>query len=411
MKRQYLLVLLSTICFGCQSKKPTPAVDKSFGKSFQEELILADSGSIISIPEGIFGFDRSISLDGISHITIKGAGKEKSILSFINQKDGAEGMLIKADNITLEDFTIQDSKGDALKLQDSKNVVIRNLKTTWTQGAKSTNGGYGIYPVACNNVLIEDCEASYASDAGIYIGQSNLVIIRNNLAHHNVAGIEIENSRDVEAYNNIAENNTGGLLIFDMPGLPQANGARVKVHHNISRNNNFENFAPEGGVVATLPPGNGMVIIAHRDVEVYENEITGYKTLGLGIISWYFTERPLDLKNGFDPYYKNVYVHDNIFKRKKAIPDLTKEFGQMVNALFFAKPQDILIDGIFDPNDPTNPLCLKDNGNELRFANLNAETAKGISDLKKLLDHKIEVFNCEQTAFEVEPATIALNAE
>jgi parallel beta-helix repeat protein len=229
-----------------------------------------------------------------------------------------------------------------------------------------------------------------------------MVVIRNNLAHHNVAGIEIENSRDVEAYDNIAEMNTGGLLIFDMPGLPQANGARVKVYNNICRENNFENFAPEGGVVATLPPGNGMVIIAHRDVEVYGNEITGYKTLGLGIISWVFTERPFDLKNGFDPYCKNVYVHDNILQRKKAIPDLTKEFGQMINALFFAKPQDIIIDGIFDPDDDTHPVCLQNNGDNLRFANLNAETAKGIADLKKLLDHNLDRFNCEQPAFSVE---------
>jgi parallel beta-helix repeat protein len=400
--RHYSLVILVLLLGACQSKGPAIVADGSFEKVFQEQLILADSGSTITIPEGIYSFDRSISLDGISHITIKGAGKEKSILSFMNQKDGAEGMLIKADDITLEGFTIQDSEGDALKLQDSKNVIIRDIGTTWTQGAKSTNGGYGIYPVACTNVLIEHCEASYASDAGIYVGQSNLVVMRNNLAHHNVAGIEIENSRDVDAYDNIAEFNTGGLLIFDMPGLPQANGARVKVHNNISRDNNFENFAPEGGVVATLPPGNGMVILAHRDIEVYENEITDYKTVGIAIISWFFTERPFDLKNGFDPYYKNVYVHDNLLTRKKAIPDLTKQFGQMVNALFFAKPQDIIVDGIFDPNDTTNPLCLQNNGEDLRFANLNAETAKGISDLKKLLDHKLERFNCEQADFVVQ---------
>ena len=190
-----------------------------FAKELQKNLILADSGSTIVIPEGLFQFDRSISLDGINHITIKGAGKEKSILSFLGQKDGAEGMLIKANHILLEGFTIQDSEGDALKIQSSDHVTIRDVNTTWTQGAKSSNGGYGLYPVDCSNVLIEHCEASYASDAGIYVGQSRSVIMRNNLAHHNVAGIEIENSQDVEAFDNVAENNTGGILIFDMPGL------------------------------------------------------------------------------------------------------------------------------------------------------------------------------------------------
>jgi len=33
-----------------------------------------------------------------------------------------------------------------------------------------------------------------ASDAGLYIGQSNNVIVRNNRAEFNVAGIEISSS-------------------------------------------------------------------------------------------------------------------------------------------------------------------------------------------------------------------------
>lgn len=399
--RVFLLPVLIWIS-GCKPATPPSVSDTSFTRKLQEQLILADSGSIIEIPEGLFRFDRSLSLDGIDHVTIRGAGRDKSILSFQGQKDGAEGMLIKANHIVLEGFTIQDSEGDALKIQDSRHVTIRDIRTTWTQGAKPANGGYGIYPVACENVIVEACEASYASDAGIYVGQSNQVIMRNNLAHHNVAGIEIENSRDVEAYDNIAESNTGGILIFDMPGLPQANGARVKVYNNISRDNNFQNFAPEGGVVATLPPGSGMVIIAHRDVEVFNNEFSGYKTLGLAVISWYFTERPFNTENGYDPYYENIFVHDNVFSRKKAIPDLSREFGQMVNALFPGRPQDIIIDGIFNPDRKgIKPVCFRNNGAELRFTNLNAEEATGISDLERLLDHNMSAFDCELATFDI----------
>ncbi len=388
----YLGILM--LAFGCGESKPR-SQDQSnaaFAKKLQEQLILADSGSTIEIPAGEYTFTRSLSLDGIHGITIRGAGMKETILNFDTQTDGAEGLHIKANDVTLEGFTIADSKGDAIKIQDADGLVIRDVNTTWTQGAKESNGGYGIYPVACKNVLIEHCEASYASDAGIYIGQSTSVIMRNNLAHHNVAGIEIENSRDVEAYDNIAENNTGGILIFDMPGLPQANGYRVSVHDNISRNNNHKNFAPEGGVVATLPPGTGMLVIAHRDVEIFNNEVTGYKTLGLGVISWYFTERPFNTDNGFDPYFENIYVHHNTFKRKKAIPDLTKEFGQMLNGLFIGKPQDIVIDGIFKEGKPS--ICFQENGDALRFANLNAETAKSLSDLKDLVDQNMERFDC-----------------
>ena len=369
------------------------------------QLLEADSGEVIHIPEGLYSFQRSLSLIGVPDVTIKGAGMGKTILSFEGQIDGAEGLLVKADGVILEDFTIQDSKGDAIKVQDAVGVIFRRVETTWTHGASEENGGYGIYPVGCTNVLIENCEASYAADAGIYIGQSNQVIMRDNYAHHNVAGLEIENSRNVEAYGNRAEENTGGLLIFDMPGLPQANGYNVKVHNNTVKGNNHKNFAPEGGVVATLPPGTGMLILAHRDVEVFNNEITDYKTLGLGVISWYFTERPFESTNGYDPYYSKVFVHDNVFQRRKAIPDLTKEFGKMLNALFIGKPQDIVIDGIFKDNSEVH-LCLRNNGDDLRFANLNAERATGLGDLKNLLDHEMEKFDCQLPSFNVTSPTL-----
>ncbi len=386
------LLVLSGGCANHDDTQGSSQQDQAYAKTLQEQLILADSGTVITIPPGRFECNRSISLDGIDHVTIRGAGMKESVLSFADQQDGAEGLLVKANHVTLEGFSIEDSKGDALKIQDAEGLVIRNVLTTWTQGAKETNGGYGIYPVACRKVLIEGCEASYASDAGIYVGQSTDVIMRDNYAHHNVAGIEIENSKNVEAYDNIAEENTGGILIFDMPGLPQANGENVIVRNNISRNNNHKNFAPEGGVVATLPPGTGMLIIAHRDVEVFENEITGYKTLGLGVISWFFTERPFETTNGFDPYFENIYIHNNTLKRKKAIPDLSKEFGKMINGLFIGKPQDIVTDGIF--RDGKSSLCLQDNGEDLRFVNLNADSAESLGDLKRLLNRDISKFDC-----------------
>ena len=155
----------------------------------------------------------------------------------------------------MEGFTVADSKGDAIKVQACENVIMRDLETTWTGGKQATNGAYGLYPVSSKNVLMEKCEASYASDAGIYVGQSTNVVVRDNYAHNNVAGIEIENTISGEVYNNKATDNTAGMLIFDMPDLPQANGDRIKFYDNVMEGNNGENFAPPGIVVSTLPPG------------------------------------------------------------------------------------------------------------------------------------------------------------
>ena len=396
------------LLFSCSTKSdhsgPTMVDAANFEKHLQELFITADSGTVLELPEGKFEITRSLSIDGVQGLTVRGMGKDKTILSFKNQIQGAEGLLVKADDITLEGFTIEDSKGDALKLQDSHGVVLRNLNVTWTNGADSTNGGYGIYPVSCQKVLIEDCEASYASDAGIYVGQSTDVIIRDNLAHHNVAGIEIENSRNVDCYHNMARDNTGGILIFNLPDLPQAFGYNVRVHDNFSQNNNFRNFSPAGGMVHTLPPGSGMLVVAHKDLEIFNNHIEGHKTLGLGVISYLFTGRPFDTGNGFEPFYYNVNIHNNSFQRPQDVTtDQTTEFGQVISLLFQGQPQDILIDGIFHPEyGIDNSICFQGNGEDLLFTNLNAGLAETPQDMALTLNQNLEVFDCTFPPLELE---------
>lgn len=341
----------------------------------QEMLLDAKPGATIEIPEGLYKINRSLSLDGIPRVTIKGAGKDNTILSFLDQTSGAEGLRITSDTITLRDFTVADAKGDAIKLQDCKGVDIQNVKTTWTQGAKSSNGGYGFYPVQCEDVLIAESEAAYASDAGIYVGQSKNVVVRNNYAHHNVAGIEIENCINSEVYDNLAENNTGGILVFDLPDLEVVNGHSCKLYNNKITSNNLRNFAAEGNMVAIIPPGSGIILLAAKKVEVYGNEILDHKTMGIGITSFQMTELPWKDER-YDPYTSDINVHDNTIKRKSALPDVTKKFGQMVNLLFPGMPQDILYDGIVrDGATGSNPMniCINNNkAEDLRFANVDA---------------------------------------
>ena len=142
-------------------------------KTSKTRLINAKDGDVIELPEGAFKMTRQVSLNDVPNVTIKGAGKGKTVLSFKDQVEGAEGIMVKmADGFTIEDLTIQDTPGDAIKIQGGNNITMRNVEATWTDGAKETNGGYGMYPVQCTNVLMEGCEASYASDAGIYVGQS-----------------------------------------------------------------------------------------------------------------------------------------------------------------------------------------------------------------------------------------------
>ena len=49
---------------------------------------------------------------------------------------------------------------------------------------------------------MENCYAQAAVDAGIYSGQNQRVILRNNRMTLNVFGMEAENNIDVEIYDN-----------------------------------------------------------------------------------------------------------------------------------------------------------------------------------------------------------------
>ncbi len=284
---KYLVLFTVTVLFfACSSQESEPVVWQSIEQSLQTQLITVADGGTIELPEGNYMFTKSLAMDGKSNVIIKGKGMDKTRLSFKNQTEGAQGLLISnGSNIVLEDFSIEDAKGDNLKVSEVRGITFRRIRSVWADGPKTENGAYALYPVLCKNVLIDECIAMGSSDAGIYVGQSDSVIIRNSKAYWNVAGIESENSRWVEIYDNEAWENTGGILVFDLPGLTQY-GHTTKVYRNHVHDNNHENFAAKGNIVAGIAPGTGFMILATNSLELTENKIIDNKTIGIGIISY-----------------------------------------------------------------------------------------------------------------------------
>lgn len=378
-KSTILLLLVFTACYPAREQLAW----KSIENDLQLRLIQARPGETITLPEGNFMFSKSLIMDGLREVTIRGAGMDKTILSFENQEIGAEGIrAANCVNLAFEDFTIRDAKGDNLKVTDTQGIRFTRVKSEWTGEPKEENGAYAFYPVLCKNVVVEHCLAIGSSDAGIYVGQSDSVIIRNNEVYFNVAGIESENSRWVEIYGNHAHHNTGGILIFDMPGLTQS-GHTTRVFDNRVISNNYRNFAPEGNVVATVPSGTGVMMMATRTIEVFDNQIIDNRTIGTAIASYILVEAlgakagsQLDSANAkinesYDPYPNQIHIHDNTYDNKYAIPTFRNDFGLLFFVKFpFATP-DIAIDGIF-PKDKPFEMCLKNNG-AVRFANIDAE--------------------------------------
>lgn len=380
---KYLLLLIMVLAFACGGPSEDPIQWKSIEADLQTLLIQAEDGDTINVPAGNYMFTNPLILDGVSNLVFQGQGIEETVLSFEMQSNGAEGIrAANCANLTFQDFTIQDAPGDNIKVTDTDGVRFVNIKSQWIGEPSEENGAYAFYPVLCKRVVVENCLAIGSSDAGIYVGQSDSVIIRNNEVYHNVAGIESENSRWVEIYGNNAHDNTGGILIFDMPGLTQS-GHTTRVYDNDVVSNNHENFAPEGNVVAVVPPGTGIMMMATRNIEVFNNRIYHNRTVGTALASYVLVEAlgaeegsQLEEANNlineaYDPYPNQIYFHDNEFKNKHWFPTLKNDFGLLFLRYFTFDLPDFAMDGILPP-DKEFVMCLSNNG-EFNFANIDAE--------------------------------------
>lgn len=342
-------------------------------------LFSIEDGDCIEFEEGSFRFTRSLVLSGKKGICVKGAGEDKTILDFSDSKESDGFSFSQLTGITVEDLTIIDTPGFSIRVSDSDFVTLRNMRTMWSSynggmsiedpstlnvqcnglpydeqdpavvaaaiatGGPTTangtftdsngipqpysthfsNGGYAIYPVLSNNVHLDNVTAYGASDAGIYVGQSNDVVVENSLASFNVAGYEIENTDRAVMRNNRALCNTAGFLIFDLPGLNQY-GDMTRAHNNVSRFNNWKSFAPNGSIVGAVPHGTGFLQLGYDQVEIFENYIYDNSTLGYVFVSLELMGEGLN-DHRMDLYPEGVWIHDNIFRRNGLAPQPPEE--------------------------------------------------------------------------------------
>ena len=356
MQNLLLITLLVISSLSLSSKQVVLGPSSDSQEEIQEALIDLEPGDVLTLKSGEYFFEDGISLD-VDDVIFEGSGINETILNFGGQVSGAQGLLVTSNGVTIRDFAVLDAKGDAIKVIGADGINMVRLRTEWQGGLKETNGAYGFYPVESKNVLIDGCVAIGASDAGIYVGQSQHIIVKNSIAQYNVAGIEIENSFYADVFDNIASHNTGGILIFDLPDLPQQGGHHVRVFRNKAINNDTDNFAPEGNIVGEVPRGTGIIIQANSEVEVFDNDIYGNGTVNLSIVTYgYETE-----DENYNPHPKSIQIHGNRFGEGGFDPDVeTGELASILFALSEGDMPDIFWDGIL----PTSQLILGQPDNE-----------------------------------------------
>jgi parallel beta-helix repeat protein len=364
----------------------------------QKALIEIEPGGTIAFGEGTFDFQVDLSLT-VDDVTIQGAGKDKTTLSFKQQIDGAQGLLVTANGFTLRDIGIEDTKGDAVKVLGGDTITFDSVRVEWTAGPNETNGSYGLYPVQCTHVLIQNSVVKGASDSGVYVGQSDQIIVQGNDVEENVAGIEIENSTNADVHDNVATANTGGILVFNLPGLEVHNGAVTRVYNNDVHDNNTMNFAPAGNIVGLVPTGTGIAILAAHQVEIFGNQVHDHKSVNVGVISYVPTGIAVT-DPMYDQYPTALYIHDNTLAGTSDMPTgqlgalLISGLGEINPGGPFIVP-DIAWDGVLDPARvqqatgdyaDDDKLCIGSNG-DADFINLEWPLADATTPSTDLAPH------------------------
>ncbi|MEX2112551.1 MAG: parallel beta-helix domain-containing protein [Pirellulales bacterium] len=245
------------------------------GQSIQAAVDRCRAGDRVLLEPGVYQQTVVIDTDGITLSGVNRQGERPVLDGGGTLADAVQG---SGGNLLIAGLTIRNYVGNGIMVSKAKNVAFRNLVI-------ENSGLYGVYPVECTGVLVEGCTVSGIRDAGIYVGSSRDVVVRNNEVYNNVAGIEIENSVGSLVENNSAHHNTTGILVFALPNNPVKECRDTRVINNRVWANNHENFAKPGTTVANLAPGVGIVVMAADRTEVTQNRISENDSYGIVVVS------------------------------------------------------------------------------------------------------------------------------
>ena len=384
----FLYVIFTSSVLG-QNKTP-----QEIQREIQGKILAAKPGDTVKLDAGRFPLIRSLFLSNRNNITIMGAGKEETILSFNTQEEGLEGFKIfNCQDIRLIGFGIENSWGDGLTIQNVDGIAIQKVRVAWPKSSNKNKNGHGIYSARSNRILIDSCETRNGLNAGIQVRQCRNLIIQGSNFAFNVTGINILNSSNVEVHHNQINNNSIGISIMNLPGLV-VNGEQVKIFKNEIIENNIKNFAPETYFNHSFPDGTGIVIMAYRKVEVFENEIVNNKSIGTFVISFLTAKldggHPEDIEDSFiisqdraaydferdtiySPYCASINVYENTFYREEQKPITGNIFNNILASYFKKNIPSIVFDGVNDPAKQDKPiLCLQNNRNAT-FVKINGQ--------------------------------------
>ena len=278
-----LLTIASAVIMlsGCVKENPAHvrSITVNAGESIQAAVDEALPGQTIFIKPGVYLESVLVNKANITIIGLNGGHDERVVIKNPGDEDNGFTVRDNGDGFVLKNVTVQDFVENGVFLVRVDGFELVKVTTI-------NNGEYGLFPVRCINGLIEDCSATGHTDTGIYVGQSEKIIVRKSIAFGNVNGFEIENCSDIVITQNDAYDNTAGMLIILLPGLTVKTSANILVAENNIYDNNHPNFAPPGGgFESVVPPGSGILFVGVDHSLIKNNKINGNNFVGVAVVS------------------------------------------------------------------------------------------------------------------------------
>lgn len=203
------------------------------------------------------------------------------------------GILIEPENFGDPDVDGVEIKGFTVEGFENNGIWLRFVKNFTIEDNESINNlENGIWPTLSADGLVKNNVSYGALDSALWVEASENVRVISNELHHSPTGFEVTVSNEIYAEDNDIHDNTVGVGLYhpSSAGLPpleplDRNGFWHIVGNRIY-DNNFENPAPEGSIVAELPPGIGILITGVDNLDIEDNLIENNDFLGIAMVDY-----------------------------------------------------------------------------------------------------------------------------
>lgn len=336
MFRHPLLFAVLLVPLGCQvADRPTspagaageleaarfgrPDVVVGPGESIQEAVDAASPGAVIHIEPGLYLEAVIVDKPGIKLV---GRTDRLTGEGVVIENPGAEedGIFVRpdGDGFALLNVTVRGFEENGVFLVRVHGFLLSRVTA-------ENNGEYGLFPVRSSGGVIEFSSASGHSDTGIYVGQSEDVRMRGNVAFGNVNGFTVENSSAIQMIANESFDNTAGIIVTLLPGHDVTASSGLLIAGNHVHDNDRPNFAEPGDIAAAVPAGSGILVVGTDRTIVEGNTVTGNDFVGIGVGSTLVLGAlagipPEEILAEIEPDPDGARVRDNLVTGNGAAP-------------------------------------------------------------------------------------------